>query len=292
MKNTPNKTFTEKAAIDKAESLGLNATEQDKKDLEESLPKMNRSIVRKVWDKVQFLYDAYKKADLPINLQISVIGALLYLILPVDVLPDLVPFAGFLDDVAVILFIYKKVAEYAVPKLVEKKVEEIEQSIYTQVDENLEKLFRNYLRRSIIVLILNLTGFALLIFKPFGPDFSRMIAICLFMIALILFVSSLINNCQKYGKITVYNLKIILKEKSLKRGLESAVLIKYPEIAKVYAAIDVAKRYVPGLNTVPQLNEIIDDFVKHYKKSAILTGVLLAIYSAALFTVRHFLLNQ
>ena len=94
------KAFSEKVAIKKAESLGQNETEQDKKTLEKALPKMNRSVVHKVWDKVQFLY-AYKKAELPAKLQISVIGALLYLVLPIDVLPDLIPFVGFLDDVAV-----------------------------------------------------------------------------------------------------------------------------------------------------------------------------------------------
>ena len=61
-------------------------------ELEKALAKMNRSVVHKVWDKVQFLYDAYKKAELPAKLQISVIGALLYLVLPIDVLPDLIDF--------------------------------------------------------------------------------------------------------------------------------------------------------------------------------------------------------
>lgn len=286
------KTFSEKAAINKAESLGKNATEQDKKNLESTLPKMNRSIVHKVWDKVQFLYDAYKKANLPAKLQISVIGALLYLVLPIDVLPDLIPFVGFFDDVAVILFIYKQVAEYMVPKLVDKKVQEIEESLYSRFNTKLNDIFRKNLWRSIIVLILNLIGFVLLIFKPLEISLSRMTAMAAFFIAFVLFLASVVNNCQKYGAITIYNLKIVLKEKNLKKGVGKAVTKKYPEIAKVYAKVDVARHFVPGLDTVPQLDEIIDDFVQHYKKSAILASSLIVVYSVTFFVVRFFLLKQ
>lgn len=286
------KAFSEKVAIKKAESLGQNATEQDKKTLEKALPKMNRSVVHKVWDKVQFLYDAYKKAELPAKLQISVIGALLYLVLPIDVLPDLIPFVGFLDDVAVILFIYKQVAEYMVPKLVEKKVQGIEESLYSRFNTKLNDIFRKNLWRSIIVLILNLIGFALLIFKPFGIELSRMTAIAAFFIALVLFIASAVNNCQKYGAITIYNLKIVLKEKNLKKGVGKAVTAKYTEIAKVYAKVDIARHFVPGLDSVPQIDEIIDDFVQHYKKSAILVSSLIIVYTVTLFLIRFFLLRQ
>lgn len=282
------KTFSEseKEAINKAESLGQNATEKDRNNLEKTLPKMNRSIVHKVWDKVQFLYDTYKKAELPVNLQISVIGALLYLILPIDVFPDLVPFIGFLDDVAVVLFIYKKVAGYAVPKLIEKKVQEIEESKYSEIDKKLNDIFRQNIILSIFTFLINLTGLIMLILKPFGIELSRMLSISMFSIALIISVAFLINNIQKYGSITIYNLKIVIKEKSLKNGIRKAVLNKYPEITKAYAKIDLARHFVPGLDAVPQLDDIIKDFVQHYKKNAILFCSLIFVYSVSLLVVR------
>lgn len=74
----------------------------------------------------------------------------------------MISFVGFLDDVAVILFIYKQVAEYMVPKLVDKKVQEIEESLYSRFNTKLNDIFRKNLWRFIIVLILHLIGFALL----------------------------------------------------------------------------------------------------------------------------------
>ena len=41
-------------------------------------------------------------ADISVSTKALIVGALLYLIDPLDIVPDLTPFIGFLDDLAVI----------------------------------------------------------------------------------------------------------------------------------------------------------------------------------------------
>jgi uncharacterized membrane protein YkvA (DUF1232 family) len=40
-----------------------------------------------------------------------VVGALLYFITPLDVIPDLIPALGFTDDAALVLWVYKNIRE-------------------------------------------------------------------------------------------------------------------------------------------------------------------------------------
>lgn len=49
-----------------------------------------------------------------------IIGALGYMISPLDVIPDAIPIAGLTDDLAVLLFVLKKVWTGIDPEIVEK----------------------------------------------------------------------------------------------------------------------------------------------------------------------------
>ncbi|MEC3885095.1 DUF1232 domain-containing protein [Halobacillus litoralis] len=50
------------------------------------------------------LYYAFKSPDTPKKAKLTIAGALGYLILPVDVIPDFIPVVGFTDDSAVIIY--------------------------------------------------------------------------------------------------------------------------------------------------------------------------------------------
>ena len=66
---------------------------------------MNRGPVRAIWDKVQQLWQFTRDPEVPWSTKAMAAGALLYLISPLDAVPDVIPGAGLVDDVAVILFV-------------------------------------------------------------------------------------------------------------------------------------------------------------------------------------------
>lgn len=53
-----------------------------------------------------------EKEDVPLNMKLAIIGALGYLICPVDMIPDFIPVAGFTDDAAAIAAAYKMIQMY------------------------------------------------------------------------------------------------------------------------------------------------------------------------------------
>jgi uncharacterized membrane protein YkvA (DUF1232 family) len=68
-----------------------------------------RADLRKIWDYLELLFsmllDSFnKKYPVPKKTVLVVTFALLYLISPVDILPDIIPLLGFADDVAVLAF--------------------------------------------------------------------------------------------------------------------------------------------------------------------------------------------
>jgi len=58
------------------------------------------------------LYYSLRDSDTPKWAKIKIIGALGYFILPVDIVPDFVPIAGYVDDIAVITVALATVAIY------------------------------------------------------------------------------------------------------------------------------------------------------------------------------------
>ena len=114
---------TKKKAMQKAKELGEHASDKDIQELDSKLPAMKKGVIAKAWDKVLFLWEQAKNPEVPIRLKLTICGALLYLVLPLDIVPDAIPGLGLLDDLTVILAVVREVSKYALPKL-EKKAEE------------------------------------------------------------------------------------------------------------------------------------------------------------------------
>ena len=55
------------------------------------------------------LYYTLQSNDVPVKDKAIIIGALGYLISPLDIVPDAIPIAGLGDDLAVLLYVVKKV---------------------------------------------------------------------------------------------------------------------------------------------------------------------------------------
>ncbi|MCB0347463.1 MAG: DUF1232 domain-containing protein [Bdellovibrionales bacterium] len=61
----------------------------------------------KILKELEELYDLFVSGTLKRKDKAIVIGTLLYFINPFDLIPDITPFIGFGDDMALILFVYR-----------------------------------------------------------------------------------------------------------------------------------------------------------------------------------------
>lgn len=286
-----NMTVSEKEAVKKAEKLGEEATEKDIAEVESKLFSMNKGVVKKVWDKVLFLWEQFKSPDVPVKLKATIIGALLYLILPIDIIPDAIPVVGFLDDVAVILFVFKQVSDYAVPKVVDKTKQIVLESCYKQIDKKLHEITVSTIICTCITFVLNAAAFTILILRPLGRNESLYTASAVFGAGFIYALVRTVLYIIRYGKITFCISKSILKERSIKRGLSSYIVEEYSYVSNIYAGIYTVKKILPGVE-IPDLEQIVKLFEDHYKKKAVMFGIALCIYFVLFYSVRSILLSM
>jgi uncharacterized membrane protein YkvA (DUF1232 family) len=77
----------------------------------EGLGKKKEGLIEKVWDHVQLIWDYVKSDTVPWTEKVLPLAALAYLVMPVDVIPDFIPFAGLADDVGVIAYAFSQLRE-------------------------------------------------------------------------------------------------------------------------------------------------------------------------------------
>ena len=75
------------------------------------LGSMNRGPVKEIWSKVESLWKFARESDAGWDKKAMALASLVYLVSPVDAVPDFIPGLGLLDDVSVILFVAFQLAE-------------------------------------------------------------------------------------------------------------------------------------------------------------------------------------
>ena len=90
--------------------MSKNASESDVRRIDENIDGMKRGKLAEVWDKVMQLYHFTKDPNAPWAGKAIAIGALIYMISPIDAVPDITPLIGLLDDVAIITAAVTKLA--------------------------------------------------------------------------------------------------------------------------------------------------------------------------------------
>ena len=75
------------------------------------LGSMNRGPVKEIWSKVQSLWTFIRESDAGRDKKAMALASLVYLISPLDAVPDFIPGLGLLDDVSVILLVCGMLAE-------------------------------------------------------------------------------------------------------------------------------------------------------------------------------------
>lgn len=104
------KEFDENQAAAMAAGMGKNATQADVEKVEKNMGNMKKGPLKKVWNKVTDIWDLYKSSDTPKWAKVSCIGGLIYMVSPVDIIPDLLFPLGLVDDVFVIGLVFSQVA--------------------------------------------------------------------------------------------------------------------------------------------------------------------------------------
>ncbi len=87
-----------------------NASESDIRRIDDKIGGMKKGKLAEVWDKVMKLYRFIKDPNAPWGRKALAIGALIYMISPLDAVPDPIPIVGLLDDVGIITAAFTKLA--------------------------------------------------------------------------------------------------------------------------------------------------------------------------------------
>ena len=98
----------EQKAQKMAEKMGKNASKEDIDNVAENLDSMNKGPLAEVWDKIQAMWNAFKSPATPAYIKAIIIGGLIYVVSPLDIVPDFIPVVGLLDDVGVVGVVFSQ----------------------------------------------------------------------------------------------------------------------------------------------------------------------------------------
>lgn len=132
----------EQKAENMANKFGADATQADVQKVESKMSTMRRGPLAKIWNKVISLWDAFKSQETPTELKVTIIGSLIYMVSPIDVIPDVAPIWGLLDDVAVVGAVFASV-EKILPKLKDVASSVVKTGVEAGVTKVLEQESRN-----------------------------------------------------------------------------------------------------------------------------------------------------
>ena len=278
-------------ALKQAQELGEMADTKDISSLDEKLPAMKKGVIAKIWDKVLFLWEQIKSPEVPVRMKIVIVGALLYLVLPIDVLPDSIPGFGLLDDFAVILAVFREVTKYVVPKLEKKLEQKLYEVSYQKIDEKLSSMFALIMINTMFMFLINMLGCGILVSKPFGNPASQFASYGIFVTVFIYGLIRFILYWKEYGRITKSLAYSVCKKKSISKGIADYVKNEYLYIAYIFNGVQIANAVLPELQ-IPDLHQIIKVLETHYKKRLILFVVIMAAYTLLITGTKFYLMHN
>lgn len=137
MSENDRKSYDQDRACKMAENMGKNASAEDIRNVSKNLGKMKRGPLVKVWDKIQALWETFKSPDTPTHIKALIIGGLIYVVSPLDLIPDVIPGIGLLDDLGVVGMVFSQVVRlggyvgvsYAVIKVVQLTKAKIQEAV-------------------------------------------------------------------------------------------------------------------------------------------------------------------
>jgi len=116
VRNNIGKKYNAKSELEKYKSQikDENDFKQKTKYVADGLAGKKTGPIAKIWDKVQQLWKAVLSDKVPWYLKAAPLAALVYLVSPIDAIPDFIPVVGLLDDAGVIALAVRAIAGIAV----------------------------------------------------------------------------------------------------------------------------------------------------------------------------------
>lgn len=96
----------------------------DEKGFRKKLAKVAAQVGSKVLYPALQLYYLLQSKDVPKSAKTLIIGALGYLILPTDLVPDFIPALGFTDDLTALMVVLRNLYKYITPEISARAKEE------------------------------------------------------------------------------------------------------------------------------------------------------------------------
>lgn len=83
------------------------ASEKDVEKIAAKLDGMKKGKLKEVWGDVQLMWKLIKDPKAAQGAKATAIGALVYVVSPIDAIPDIIPVFGLLDDAGVVIIAAK-----------------------------------------------------------------------------------------------------------------------------------------------------------------------------------------
>lgn len=181
----------------------------------------------------------------------TIVFTLIYVFSPLDLIPDVVPGVGFLDDAGMVTLCLKAVhdAVMAYKKWAEKTggvTKWLEDKTLSMVQAEIEPEVRAFCKEaiisSIVGLVLSLSGILILFLKPFPNSLNDDIAFIIFDVSLLITLARIIYDCYHYRKDVarfIQNWQSLKGEKRrFQRAIGKTILICIPQNSVIRFAIE------------------------------------------------------
>ena len=278
------------------EKIGSSFKPSDVDRVESNLDGMNKGPVASIWDKVEYLWNKFRTESTPKE-KALIIGALLYLIMPLDILPDAIPGVGLIDDVFAILFVFNKIVGIGRSTLrsVGERVMErlIDPMIEKEVRLYMEKLHAKRLISSLVNLIVYVFAVLLVIFPIFGTFISSLISSALLSFAIGFAIYRFVKLLR--GRYFIPLFKEIVKEKDVRKGLSSFIRTIDSRIVKIERFSDGFFRLLGEKSNEKTLDRFIDHTYRLLKKDILRfvaeEGAVILVFFLLRYYLMHYVSN-
>ena len=280
--------------MDFVERLGKSFDKKDADKVNSDISSMNRGALANVWDKVLFLLKSFNENSSPKD-KALIIGALLYAILPFDIIPDVIPGLGLVDDAFAVVKVYNIVKQSVSPilrkvvdKTQEKVVKKVDNIISWAVEQKLDLAYNKKLVSSLFNLILFVFAILFTACPVFGELASSIVASILLLTSIVLSIISIVKTVR--NKHTIPLVRSIRNQRSIKKGMAEY-------LRSLDEKISFGEKTIDGFFALlgePANQRFLDHLVDHcwqlIKKSVVRFVLIIACIVSLFFIVRQVLL--
>ena len=287
-----------KKVMASVEKLGTTAGIDAFSEIDDKLPSMNRGPVQAVWDKVQFMWNKFRSGCTGLE-KILVTGALLYLILPADVIPDFLPGVGLVDDVFAITYVYYKIGggkekaaealRHFTDKVADRIRVRIEPMIEQKVQQELEKWNKDRLLLSLMNLLIYVMSALLILFPVFGLLPSSILSSVLLASSIVFALYRIIRFLRNGYSVPIA--KSIMREKNIKKGISAYIRTLDRRIPVAEKYFDSYFRFIGEDENRGTLDRLIEYVWKLERRNLVLFA-LTQIFIVLLFLVVRYALMK